>query len=308
MLLICTPRNVFWARVGMLLRRFLALQVAAYTRRGCATDDVFDVTSSLAEQVRAAKQRKSIEGLIAELLPPAAPQEAATALRAYFDGRPINECIEADEIMITHVGGEARRLPPMPLDAALEAAREQELDLVQMAASVKDGKRVAFCRIRDERTPAMESVKHLLGAASGGSDKSEAVQLRALNIHSFSDVCDAHFIGWRSKKIVVELKKRHPVKLVIERFTSAAGALEKMRAMLAAIEEHAKETAVIHHHTGITVSERELSVSLSPDVTASSHAKGIRHPKQADWQRAQRKFEELGLGTAAPQRKGKRRG
>jgi hypothetical protein len=297
-------------------------------RRGCAAaEDDFDavldasLSASMASEARSWAQANSIDELIAELLPPhkRAPEEARSKLREYFTAKPINNCIRADRIIITHVQDmegrdeRAQGMSPMTLEAALTMAKDNQLDLVQMAFNEKDGYSSSFCRLRREREAAMATIQSLLPQERGAVVDSAAataaaeanLPLKEVVHHVFRDAVDAHFIGWKSKKIVGELRRRTPIRLSIEKFVSATAAVRKMREMLDAIKTESLAAGLHHHHTGINASERELAVFLSPTLKSKNKEVTVKHPSDDDWNRALQRLHTAlgGKGTVRDDKK-----
>jgi hypothetical protein len=305
-----------------------------YTPTEEEEEDVFDPTAAVAGEARRLRQATLIEALVDSLLPAGSPSEAREKLLAHFRATPINNCIGHQRVVITHTqnesGEEVRmRLPEMTLEDALEQARDNNLDLVQVAEKAADG--IAYCRLRNEQVKALSLVSDLVPSASGasaaaqaagaagaadGSDpaqqqqQAQAEQLqggrtppqREPKSHVFRDAVDQHFVDWRSRKIVEELHRGHPVTLQIQQFISPESAIGKMKEMMDAVKAHAEKDEkfaagltqrdrglVSHRYTGVRVSDKELAVTLVPDRKTS----GLKHPGPADWAAAQKRFIEL---------------
>jgi translation initiation factor IF-3 len=277
-----------------------AARRSAASTAGEEDDDFeFDVAGNIQAEHAQQQQNDAVRATAAAMVPPGASQAALFKLQEVLRQFPINACIVTAEVVIPHVANDAgedvkMRLGPMPRGEALQNAADAGMDLVQLA--VNSG--VAYCRVRHEQPKALKKIADLLVGLEGGAApaaEENAVRMKALNVHTFRDVVDAHFIEWRSKKVAAELAKRHPIKLQIEKFATAHAAVEKMQEMLEAVKEAAEEyePVVVHHHTGISVSEKDLSVTLTPSVNAgaANAAKQIKHPGEKEWAQALRKLE-----------------
>jgi len=318
-------------------------------------EEIIDLTASIESSIRRdageTVAESAREAVIAKLLPPTAPAEAIEALRKYFTERPINGMIRADVVTITHIEGRDGRDERAPaagykelsFDDALEKAMDAEMDLVRFGGKFDDqrGIDVAYCRLRFEKVAALRSVAPLLPKElnemlvktgivpeSAGDDAADAEEeakkdfvLEEMTVHQFRDRADAHFVGWKSKKIVQEMRRRHPTRLLIGEFSTPVSAIRKMREMLLAIEQHAKveDAPVPHFYTGVHANGKELAIILQPQpAKAKQKDGGVRHPSPEDWKRALTKMNDaLGIagdsaavasGTSAPEQNAKRKG
>ncbi|KAK7201204.1 hypothetical protein NESM_000182000 [Novymonas esmeraldas] len=270
--------------------------------------------------------KKSIDTIVEELAPPNAPPAALEKIRSYLRMHPVDTLILHAEVQITHIenaetGAEDRvNLSPMNITDALEQAQLRKMNLVQMGARGDD---LAYCRIRRERPwvwklvePEMELVSGLTGAPMTDASAAAGAQLqqqqqggdagpsdqprqylgktKELIDHAFRDAVDAHFIGWRSKKIAQDIRKGHPVKLTIRDFQSAEAAVHRLREMSNAVRTYAEEQHIYHHFTSIVASDREASLTLSPPTANKSGtvSKTVRHPSEKEWAHALRRMEE----------------
>jgi translation initiation factor IF-3 len=216
----------------------------------------------------------------------------------------------------------------MSLEDALQQARDNNRDLVQVASSGG----VAYCRLRDAKSRALALVQPLIDASRGASPSSssssssssspssaasssgegagdgaassaaQGKKKREQKVHVFRDVVDAHFCDWRGRKIASELAHGHPIKLQITQFLSPKSASSKMQEMMQSIKHHAevdkehedglKKTprpTVGHNSTGIHVSDKELAVTLQPTEPGAV----VKHPSANDWAVALRRHEQL---------------
>ncbi|EPY34188.1 hypothetical protein STCU_01783 [Strigomonas culicis] len=187
-------------------------------------------------------------------------------------------------------------LSPCSLEDALEQAQQRGLHLVQMG--VREG--LAFCRIRDE-TPWIhqliaEDMAAAGAAAAGAAEEAASApeKLKKLVDHQFRDVVDAHFIGWKSKKIAEDIRRLHPVKLTIKDFQSAESAMYKLREMCVAIKEFAEAKGIYHHFTSIVGNDREASITLSPSSANKSGtvSKLVKHPSEKEWTSALKRMQD----------------
>lgn len=223
------------------------------------------------------------------LLPSGAPASAVTRTQQYLTEHPIDELITASSIQITHIANAAGEEEKVRLvcdrEAALSKAKSLKLNLVKMGG--KDD--TAFCRIRDERARILKLVESELQEANPTPQQTE--KKKNVIQHQFRDVVDAHFIGWKSKKIVADIKKGHPVKLVIREFQNYESALLKLQEMCRAMQRVAEEGKVPHHFTSITASSTEASISFSPPATGKNSTL-IKYPTQKEWDTAHAKMGE----------------
>ncbi|KEG12517.1 hypothetical protein DQ04_01651080 [Trypanosoma grayi] len=293
----------------------LSLHVRAFaTSKGGngPTEDeyVFDPTLSVQKDAAVNVAKRSLDGILQELLPENAPESARQKVVTYLQQHPIDTLITQPKIQITHVedpesGAETKMsLSPCDLSEALQQAQERSMNLVQMGARGD----VAYCRIRHEYPRILSLVSVELEALRGeegvekaggriggsGGDSHADGKLRELIDHQFRDVVDTHFVGWRSKKIVDDIKKRHPVKLTIREFQSPEAAVTKLREMCQAMQRYAEEKVIYHHFTSIVANEREASVTFSPSLpSAKSNAwKHIKYPGEKEWAHAKKRMEE----------------
>ena len=233
--------------------------------------------------------------------------------------QPINDCILCAQVAVTHVqndAGEDMRLkmPPAPYAEVrkLIDAEYPGMDLVQFAESGG----TAYCRVRKAQREMIATLSTAAGLDADDDDDAPAAApldegpKRPVVQHVFRDVVDSHFIGWKSTKVVDELKRGHPVKLTIQQFQNAEMAIEKMKEFMDAIKEKATTSQLAHQYTGVHASERELSIMLkslpasaaaaagqkASPVTNSGRSKGnassasvvavgvtIRHPTPQEW-------------------------
>lgn len=267
---------------------------------------MFDPTLSVQRDAAVSTAKKSLDGLLRDVLPPNAPAAAIEKARAYLQQHPMDTLIIQPKVQITHIedpdsGVETKMsLSPCELSEALQHAKERSMNLVQMGARGD----IAYCRIRHETTRILALVSAELEAAReeakqekmGGRGDGEHAKnkTRELVDHSFRDVVDAHYVGWKSKKIVEDIKKRHPVKLTIKQFQSPTAAISKMREMCQAMQRYAEENVVYHHFTSIVANDREVSVTFAPSLpSAKGNAwKHIKYPGEKEWTHAIQRMDE----------------
>ncbi|RNF26115.1 uncharacterized protein Tco025E_01644 [Trypanosoma conorhini] len=267
----------------------------------------FDPSVSVQKDAALSMAKKSLDLIVRELLPANAPDSATQKVRAYLQQHPIDTLITQPTVHITHVedpdsGAEAKlSLSPCDLSEALEQAQGRGMNLVQMGTRGE----VAYCRIRREiprilglvsaELEALREQERQEGAGHRGGHDAAGGKPRELVDHQFRDVVDAHFVGWKSKKIVEDIKKRHPVKLTIKEFQSPDAALSKMREMCQAMQRYAEEKGIYHHFTSIVANDREVSVSFVPSLPSakgSSAWKHIKYPGEKEWTHAHKRMEE----------------
>lgn len=265
-----------------------------------AEEFVYDPMEGVQRDVAVETAKKSVDAVLRELLPPHAPSEAFAKAQKYLLEHPINELIMSTNIQITHITnteGEEVKVTgaggssSCDRDAALRQAREKGLDLVLMGRKGD----TAYCRIRNEKDHILQLVKKELDAAAAVESSGRPTKIKELIQHQFRDVVDAHFIGWKSKKIVQDIKKGHPVKLVIREFQNWEGSILKLREMCKAVERAAETDKVSHHFCSITANANEVSIMLSPSVNRSgSGNKGvqIKHPIEKEWANAKKRMED----------------
>lgn len=293
-----------------------------------AFDFEFDPMAGVRHDAAVETAKKSIDSIIEELAPPNAPPEALTKIRAYLTQHPVDALILHAEVQITHIenpdtGVEDRvHLSLMDIKDALEQAQMRKMNLVQMGSR---GNELAYCRIRRERPwilklvqAEMEQAEGLMGnpaaltspatensgaaAATVAATEGEAPhhpsqyigKTKPLIDHQFRDAVDVHFIGWRSKKIVQDIRKGHAVKVTIKDFQSPEAAILKLREMSNAMKTYAEAEQVSHHFTSIVANDREASISFSPPTANKSGtiAKGVKHPSEKEWANALKRMEE----------------
>lgn len=297
---------------------------------GLGNDDAFefefDPMAGVRHDAAVESAKKSVNAIVAELAPPNASEAALAKIHAYLQQHPIDSLILHAEVQITHIenpetGAEDRvHLSPMDIKDALEQAQLRKMNLVQMGAR---GDELAYCRIRRERPwvwklvqPEMDLVVGLTGVPStsdssaaspadspqqqqdgGAADKPRQYmgKTKELIDHAFRDAVDAHFVGWRSKKIVQDIRKGHPVKITIRDFQSAEAAIHKLHEMSNAVKANAEELQVYHHFTSIVANDREASLTLSPPTANKSGtiSKQVRHPGEKEWAHALQRMEDL---------------
>ncbi|RNF06852.1 hypothetical protein TraAM80_03797 [Trypanosoma rangeli] len=267
---------------------------------------VFDPTLSVQKDAALSMAKKSLDAIIRDLLPANAPDSATQRVKTYLQQHPIDTLITQPKVHITHVedpesGTEAKlSLSPCDLSEALEQAQGRGMNLVQMGTRGD----MAYCRIRREIPRILGLVSAELEALleqekqEGSSHRVEhdeaGGKLREQVDHQFRDVVDAHFVGWKSRKIVEDIKRRHPVKVTIKEFQSPDAAISKIREMCQAMQRYAEEKGIYHHFTSIVANDREVSVSFAPSLPSakSSAWKHIKYPKEKEWAHANKRMEE----------------
>lgn len=250
-------------------------------------DPMSNVSSDAAKE---ASRRKS-ESVVRSLLPPNAPPAAFTKALQYVLSHPVNELITTPLIQITHISnaaGEEEKvsLPPCELAEALKRAKDSGFELVAMGANAQ----VSFCRVQDMKKSLLLLVKKEMEAAAEADGAQPPSKQRSTITHQFRDVVDAHFIGWKSKKILDDLAKGHPVKLVIKEFQSWDGALLKLQAMCTAMQKSAEARKLVHHFTSITANATEASVIFAPPARGRSGT--LRYPGAKEWGAARKRMED----------------
>lgn len=266
--------------------------------RGDEEEYQYDPMEGVQRDAARESARKSADALLRQLLPAYAPPSAFTKAQQYLLQHPIDGLITASKVHVTHIandkGEEVKaNMPPCGLDSALQRASDLGLNLVQMGG--KDD--TAFCRIRDEKPHILQLVRKELEAAEASASASAGQQQRRKKEtlqHVFRDVVDAHFIGWKSKKIVQDIQKGHPVKLVIREFQSWEGAILKLQEMCRAMQKVAETQKIPHHFTSINANSTEVSIQFSPPVGGGSD-KGkvlIKYPMEKEWSNAKKRMEE----------------
>ena len=277
-------------------------------------DFSFDASASLQKEFRQQTRKTlSAEEFVMSILPKNPPDAAIMKLQKYFKQYPVNNTITADQVLITHIWDpvtekeEKVSIPTMDVEEALAKAAELKLDIVQLG--LRDG--VAFCRIRDETQKALSTVADLLAVEDaptqddGGKASNWKMQSKTMN-HQFKDVADAHFVKWKSVKIVEELGKGYPVKLQIQQFVSVESAVAKMKEMAEAIRLNAVKRSIPFNGTQVQVSEREINLQLTPTDPAKKGADGkpiVKTPSDKDWQRNMDRFREARGGSAGNMKK-----
>lgn len=280
----------------------------------------FDVMSSVRHDAAVEAAKQSLDHVVAALAPPNAPPAALSKIRAYVQQHPVDTLIIQPQVQITHIENpetgveEKANLSATDTAEALEQAQLRGLHLVQMGS--REG--VAFCRLRNERPRLLKLVEaemegvdtssdgvegEMLDRGASGSEEGgrhghsrhrQYTKTRELVDHQFRDVVDAHFVGWRSKKMVQDLRKGHPVKATIKDFQSPEAAINKLREMSNAMKAYAEEEGVYHHFTSIVANDREASISFSPASANKSGtiAKTVKHPGEKEWGNALRRMGE----------------
>ncbi|KAG5476661.1 hypothetical protein CUR178_03834 [Leishmania enriettii] len=287
----------------------------------------FDPMAGVRHDAAVETAKKRVESIVEELAPPNASSEALEKIRSYLRQHPVDTLILHAEVQITHMespdtGAEERvHLTPMGIKEALEEAQLRKMNLVQMGAR---GDELAYCRIRRERprvwklvqpemdlvsgltgTPAtnnavaaqhQEPQKHDTGRGDNQTDRPLQYlgKTKELVDHAFRDAVDDHFIGWRSKKIVQDIRKGHPVKLTIRDFQCPEAAVHKLREMSNAVKTYAEEQRIYHHFTSIIGNEREASLTLSPPMANKSGtiSKTVKHPSEKEWAHTLKRMED----------------
>jgi translation initiation factor IF-3 len=294
-------------------------------------DFEFDPMAGVRHDAAVETAKKNIDSVIEELAPPNAPPEALAKIRTYLVQHPVDVLILHAEVQITHIenpetGAEERvHLSPMDIQDALEQAKLRKMNLVQMGSR---GNELAYCRIRRERPwilklvqAEMEQAEGLMGdpailtspatdtngggaatAADGAAQASAQTRqpsqyvgkTKPLIDHQFRDAVDAHFIGWRSKKIVQDIRKGHSVKVTIKDFQSPEAAIHKLREMCNAMKMYAEGENISYHFTSIVANDREASITFSPPSASKSGtvAKGVKHPTEKEWANALQRMED----------------
>lgn len=289
----------------------------------------FDPMAGVRHDAAVETAKKSIDNIIEELAPLNAPPEALEKIRTYLTQHPVDALILVPEVQITHIenpdtGVEDRvHLSPMDIKDALEQAAFRKMNLVQMGSR---GTELAYCRIRRERPWILKLVQAemelaegtmgnpavLTSPAAAAQEASPVTQAethgpasshpppqfvgktKALIDHQFRDAVDVHFIGWRSKKIVQDIRKGHAVKVTIKDFQSPEAAIHKLREMSNAMRSYAEAEHVYHHFTNIVANDREASISFSPPSANKSgtFAKAVKHPTEKEWAGALKRMED----------------
>ncbi|KPI83644.1 hypothetical protein ABL78_7316 [Leptomonas seymouri] len=292
----------------------------------------FDPLDGVRHDAAVETAKKSVDNIVEELAPLNAPAEALAKIRTYLVQHPVDALILHPEVLITHIenpdtGAEDRvHLSPMDIKSALEQAQLRKMNLVQMGAR---GNELAYCRIRRERPwilkmvqAEMEQAGGMMGDPAAIRSPSAAVagattaaaegevhapasspqqhppqyigKTKPLIDHPFRDAVDAHFIGWRSKKIVQDIRKGHAVKVTIKEFQSPESAIIRLREMCNAMKAYAETEHVYHHFTSIVANDREASIAFSPPTANKSGtmAKSVRHPTEKEWVNALKRMED----------------
>lgn len=293
----------------------------------------FDPMASMRRDAAVESAKQSIQSVVESMLPPNAPASAVAKTRKYLEQHPVDTLIVHPRVIITHVQNsdtqveEKMSLSPCSCTEALAQARERRMNLVQMGS--RDD--VAFCRIRNESIWIMKLMHDDLATAgdAGGSGRAETgghtadlvgaggageartamsesgsyhrpSKPRPQVEHAFRDMVDAHFIGWKSKKICQDLRKGHPVKLTIRDFQSAEAAVTKLREMCQAMKTYAEAERIAHNYTSIVAHDREASITFVPAYATTAtpsngaggnSAKAIRHPSEKDWAHTMTRME-----------------
>ncbi|AAZ12173.1 uncharacterized protein TEOVI_000684900 [Trypanosoma equiperdum] len=266
---------------------------------------VFDPTLSIQKDAAIHTAKKSFETIVLEYVPAHAPEEARQKVKSYLTQHPIDILITQPKVQITHLedaesGAETKvSLSPCDLPEALQQARERGMNLVQMGARGD----VAYCRIRRESARILSLIHTELEALREQEEKQQgkgrggvqaAAKMGELIDHTFRDAVDAHFVGWRSKKIVEDIRRRHPVKLTIKEFQSPECAIGKLREMCQAMQHYAQEKVIYHHFTSIVANDREASITFAPalPMAKSDSWKHIKYPGEKEWTNALRRMED----------------
>ncbi|CCW70181.1 unnamed protein product [Phytomonas sp. Hart1] len=257
-------------------------------------DYEFDPMASMQNDVLKDTARKNFDRVLYALLPADPPTSAVEKVRHYLQQHPIDILITQPRVQITHrenaeTGLEEKvSLAPVALSEALQEAKQRGVNLVQMSA--RDD--LAFCRIRTEQHRILKLIEPDLQeyetARSHVGEPGRESKAKKLIEHTFRDAVDAHFIGWKSRKICEDLQKGHPARITIKDFQSPEMAMQKLREMCAAIQSHAEANAIYHHVTSVVGNERGVNVSLSPALPT----KTVRHPTAKDWANALKRMEE----------------
>lgn len=257
------------------------------------SDDEFEFDSAALVHREAVKASaaSTAEQILAAWGLSEASDAAKQKVRASLRSHPVDNLIEAATVQVTHIENEAGKeektsLSPMSLKDAIDSAKERGMCVVQMAE--KDG--VAFVRIRNERKRILDSLGADLTESGGSTSQQQpSIKLKDNVDHIFRDVVDAHFIGWKSKKIVEDLKKLHPVKLGIQQFQTGESAMSKLREMCLAVQKHAEAVGVSHHYTSIHASDRDVSVVLTPTGVKGG---AVKHPGEKEWSHAAHRLQD----------------
>jgi len=257
-------------------------------RKSDDDDDGFDLNSTdiLHRQVAQANAAVNSESLMAQWLPENAPQVAKDKVLEYLRSHPIDNLIQCSNVLVTHIeeNGEEKKanVSEMPLEDAIDSARERGLVVVQMGE--RDG--LAYVRFRNEKNRILNLVAAELAEIENAAS-TQNIRLKKATEHIFRDVVDAHFIGWKSKKIVEDIKKLHPVKVGVNQFQNAESAVSKLREMCNAMKQHAEANGVYHHFTSINTSEKEVAILFSPSVQGKNNSsKAVKHPGDKEWNHA----------------------
>jgi hypothetical protein len=278
-------------------RRWTAHPPPTPVAEGGAEDEVdafqFNAAASVEREVAQQNATSQLDAVAASFLPPNPPASAVQKVREYLQKYPVDVLIVCSQVQITHVENDGQEtrisgLSPCPAEEALAQAKERGMNLVQMT----ENGGIGYVRIRNEAVRISQLVAADLAAhdASGGGAASTASEkptfrLKDVQVHVFRDAVDAHFIEWKSKKIVTDMRRKHPVKVAIQMFTSPDAAVSKLREMCNAIEREAEDSGVAHHYTGINTTDKELSITLTP-TAVSDTAKikdHIKHPTEKTW-------------------------
>lgn len=257
-------------------------------------DDGFtlNATDILHRQVAQANASANSDALVAMWLPDNAPQPAKDKVLEYLRSHPVDNLIQCSSVLVTHIeeNGEEKKVnvSEMPLEDAIESAKERGLSVVQMGE--RDG--LAYVRFRNEKNRVLSLVAAEL--AEIDNTATQSIRLKKATEHVFRDVVDAHFIGWKSKKIVEDLKKLHPVKVGVNQFQTAESAVSKLREMCNAMKQHAEATGVYHHFTSINTSDKEVAILFSPSVQGKNNSsKSVKHPGEKEWNHTANRLGEV---------------
>lgn len=267
----------------------------ASTTEDGSEEYAFDTTELIQREAAIANVSSNTEKLLQQFLPAGAPESARSKVAQYLQNHPIDNLILCTTVQITHIENEegeevrAGGLSPMPLKDAMDSAKERGLQVVQMGESA--GK--AFVRLRNEHKRISALIADDIAAAQGEVQEAQADLRLKKNIdHVFRDVVDAHFVSWKSKKIVEDIKRLHPVKVGIQQFQSAESAIAKLREMCIAIKNHAEATNVYHHFTSINAGDKEIAVLFTPSVQGKANAsKSVKHPGDKEWNHALQRLQ-----------------
>ena len=262
----------------------------------------FDASASLQQDAREATTQLGAEELARRVVPAHFTIAQHQGVIDHLRQTPVNDMITAEKVVITHVendeGEEVAQSGPrreIELTDALERAKDANKDLVQFAFNEKNN--TAYCRIRGEIEKLLKKMNASSpdGSADGAADDSPiqaADKLQQMCEIEFSDRVDAHFIDWKSKKIVIDIYKGHPVQLRIRKFASVSTAVPKMREFLSRIRQYAElsQPMIPHHHTGISVSDKMISVTLMPSSVVQGKVPQVKHPSENDWSKGTKRF------------------